>query len=155
MAQRLAIKDIKKTDYIFAIGRRREAVARVRLYDEVKSDLMWNDVPLKKGEILVNKLPIATYFASEVMKYQYTEPFRLTNTQNKFAATIRVMGGGKMGQLDAVIAGIANALSKLDPETYRSVLKKHGFLTRDARVKERRKVGTGGKARRQKQSPKR
>ena len=60
-----------------------------------------------------------------------------------------------MGQLDAVVHGIARALSLLDRDAYRAILKTAGLLTRDARAKERRKVGTGGKARRAKQSPKR
>lgn len=147
-------KNIKK-DYIFAVGRRREAVARVRLYEVVKDDLMWEKQAIVKGDILVNGMPIGTYFSGDVARFAYSEPLRATNTQNKYTFTIRVVGGGKAGQLDAVVAGISNALAKLDEESLRPQLKKKGFLTRDARVRERRKVGTGGKARRKKQSPKR
>lgn len=149
-------KKTKKMDYTSAVGRRKSAVARVRIYESVKADLKWGEEPVKKGEILVNGKPIANYFPSESDRKRYTEPLRITNTHQKnYAITIRVMGGGQSGQLDAVIAALANALNKLDREQHRPILKKKGFLTRDARVRQRRKVGTGGKSRRKKQSPKR
>lgn len=69
--------------------------------------------------------------------------------------TFFVQGGGKKGQLGAIIHGLARAIEKTDKETLRPILKKAGLLTRDSRTRERRKVGTGGKARRVKQSPKR
>lgn len=144
-----------KRDYIFAIGRRREAVARVRLYTEKKDSLTWQDTEIKHGELYVNKKPIAEYFSGDTMRYVYTEPFRVTNTQNKYTVTIQVAGGGKSGQLYAAAHGISSALSKLDREKFRPILKKKGFLTRDSRTRERRKVGMGGKARRKRQSPKR
>ncbi len=156
------VEEIKKTkksinkDYVSATGRRKSAVARVRIYEHVKADLAWGNSPIKKGEILVNEKPIAEYFPSEVERKLYTEPQRLTNThQMNYAITIRVTGGGQSGQLDAVIAAISNALNKLDREKHRPILKKKGFLTRDSRIRQRRKVGTGGKSRRKKQSPKR
>ena len=142
-------------DYIFAVGRRREAVARVRLYETVKDGLSFGELPIKKGDILVNEMPISEYFSGEVSKYVYSEPLRVTNTQNKFTWSIKVAGGGKSGQLDATVVGIANALVKFDSKEFRAMLKKKGFLTRDARVRERRKVGMGGKSRRKLQSPKR
>ncbi len=145
-----------KKEYVAAVGRRKEAVARVRVYEHVKADAKWDQEPIKKGEILVNGKPIAQYFPSEIERKLYTEPLRLTNThQNNYAITIRVTGGGRSGQLDAVIAALANALNKIDREKHRPILKKKGFLTRDARIRQRRKVGTGGKSRRKKQSPKR
>ncbi len=143
-----------KKEYVFAIGRRKGAVARVRLYANRKEDVVWGENTVKKGAILVNKKPIHVYFASEVEKSLYTEPFKLTNTEGEFAVTIHVSGGGKMGQVGAVVLGLSRALIIHNPE-FRSVLKKKGLLVRDARVRERRKVGTGGKARRKKQSPKR
>jgi len=146
----------QKRDYIFAVGRRKSSVARVRLYQSVKADLAWGDIPVKKGELLVNQKPIAEYFSSEVARKMYTEPLRITNAhQQNFAFTIKVAGGGPAGQLQAVIAGIANVLDALDTDKYRPTLKKKGFLTRDSRVRERRVVGMGGKSRRKKQSPKR
>jgi small subunit ribosomal protein S9 len=147
---------IQKKEYLFAVGRRKESVARVRLYEIVKEDFSWGNTPVKKGDIFVNEKPISEYFSSDVERHLYTEPFRITNTHQKnYTLTIRVVGGGHHGQLDAVIAGISNVLQKVDTEKNRPILKKKGFLTRDARVRQRRKVGTGGKARREKQSPKR
>jgi len=158
-AVKVATAEVKKTtlkkDYIFAVGRRKEAVARVRLYEFVKDDMIWGTVEIKKGDIIVNQKPISEYFSGDVSRFKYTEPLRVVNAQNKYTITISVAGGGPSGQLDAAIAGLASALSKADIETNRSILKKEGFLTRDARIRERRKVGTGGKARRKKQSPKR
>jgi len=103
----------------------------------------------------VNEKPITEFFTDEIMRHMYAEPFRVTNTINKYTVTVKVTGGGKMGQLKAVVLGISNALALVDEEKHRGVLKTKGFLTRDPRVRERRKVGTGGKARRKKQSPKR
>jgi small subunit ribosomal protein S9 len=148
-------KKEQKRDYIFAVGRRKQAVARVRLYVDLKTDISWKEIPIKKGELLVNGKPIASYFPSDVMRRMYSEPLRIINAQNKYALTIQVSGGGRSGQLAAVIAGIARVLAKVNVTEYRPILKKKGFLTRDDRVRERRKVGTGGKARRRKQSPKR
>lgn len=152
----IANKKTQKKDYVFATGRRKEAVARVRLYQRIKENLSWGNTPVKKGEILVNEKPIAQYFPLNIQRHLYTEPLRITNAhQNNYAFTIKVAGGGPASQLEAVITGISNALEHLDPAKYRPLLKKKGFLTRDARVRQRRNVGTGGKARRQKQSPKR
>ena len=136
-------KPSKKTaSYISAVGRRKTAVARVRLY-------------LKPGEITVNDKPIGSYFPGEANKLVYLEPLKATDVMSKVSATIKVSGGGLKGQLVAVVHGLSRALAKADVAKHRPVLKKRGFLTRDDRMRERRKVGTGGKARRQKQSPKR
>jgi small subunit ribosomal protein S9 len=154
--QKPTTKKTQKKEYISATGKRKEAVARVRLYQFVKETLSWGETQVTKGEILVNQKPITQYFPNPVQRHLYTEPLRITNAhQNNYAFTIKVAGGGPASQLDAVIAGIANALQKLDTEKFRPILKKKGFLTRDARIRQRRNVGTGGKARRQKQSPKR
>lgn len=130
-----------KTEYIPAIGRRKTATARIRLYK-------------KKGPIIVNNFPIEEYFPGEVNKAFYMEPFKITNTLGQYSATIKVEGSGKSGQLGAVIHGIARALILADKE-FRPILKKRGFLTRDPRAKERRKAGYAHKARAKKISPKR
>lgn len=148
-------KTSNKGSSIHAVGRRREAVARVRLYPKVVSGLMWGEREVKKGDVFVNEKPITEYFPSEVEKRYYTQPFSVTNTLGLYTVTIKVEGGGKNGQLGAVVHGIARALEKLNPESYRLLLRKKGLLTRDARTRERRKVGMGGKSRRKKQSPKR
>ena len=132
----------KKIKYIYALGRRKEASARVRLFKG-------------KGENTVNGAPIAEYFSGVVNESFWKKPFILTETTEKYFASVKVKGGGVKGQMEAAIHGIARALEKSNPEKFRSILKKAGLLTRDSRVRERRKVGTGGKARRKKQSPKR
>ena len=144
-----------KRDYTYAVGRQREAVARVRIYAHVKEGQKWGDVVVSKDQILVNGMPVEHYFSGTVAKTLYMKPFQVTDTIGKFGVTVKVAGGGKNGQLDAMIVGFARALSLINLAKYRPLLKKGGFLTRDARVRERRKVGTGGKARRKKQSPKR
>lgn len=144
-----------KRDYTYAVGRQREAIARVRIYAHVKEGLMWDNTPVQKAQILVNGEPIEKYFPGPVYKSTYMKPFVVTNTADKYAVTVKVAGGGRSGQLDAMVQGVARALSAIDATKFRPTLKKAGLLTRDARVRERRKVGTGGKARRKKQSPKR
>ncbi len=143
----------KVKDYIFAKGKRKSAVARIRLYATSK-EVLFGEEKLKKGDVVVNGKKIGDYFSGAVSKAIYTQPFISTNTLDKFIATIKVEGGGLEGQLDAVVHGLSRAVSSIDPK-YSGILKKQGFLTRDARVRERRKVGMGGKARRRKQSPKR
>lgn len=155
-AQQVKKNTKAKKEYVFAVGRRKTAVARVRLYQKAKDGLTWGEQAVKQGDIFVNEKPIAQYFGGDVSKYLYSEPLRVTNVaQQNYTFTIRVEGGGPSGQLHAVIAGIANALNKLDREKHRPILKKKGLLTRDDRARQRRKVGMGGKSRRKKQSPKR
>lgn len=132
----------KKKNYTYSVGRRRTASARVRLFRG-------------KGENIVNDKPFGEYFAGTVNKVAWEKPFKITDTEGKYYTTVKVVGGGKNGQLGAVVHGVARALAKVDEEKFRPPLKKAGLLTRDARIRERRKVGTGGKARRKKQSPKR
>lgn len=132
-----------KQDYIFAVGRRREATARVRLFAK------------GKGAIIVNERQVEKYFGGLVFKNIYRAPFAATNTVGKFDVTARILGGGVTGQLGALTHGIARALEKLDSGKYRTLLKKAGLLTRDSRMKERRKPGLAQKARAKKQSPKR
>lgn len=136
-------KKSKKVTYIYAIGRRKTATARIRLH-------------LKQtGGITVNDKPIAEYFPGKFCQKFYLEPLRSTNLLDKYLITAKVEGSGRNSQMAAVIHGIARAIAKLDPEKNRPILKKHGFLTRDPRKRQRRMVGMGGKARRKKQSPRR
>lgn len=128
-------------NYIFAVGRRKEAVARVRLFNG-------------KGENTVNGMLASKYFPGAVNEYLFTLPFKTVDAWDKYHVTVKVAGGGKKGQLEATAHGIARALLKAKEE-FKSALRSANLLTRDARVRERRKVGTGGKARRKKQSPKR
>ncbi|MDZ7586583.1 MAG: 30S ribosomal protein S9 [Patescibacteria group bacterium] len=131
----------KKPKFIYARGRRKTAVARIRLFK-------------KPGETLVNNLPIAKYFPGAVAKHLFEEPFKICDVFGKYHATIKVVGSGLRGQVDAIIHGLSRALTLANPD-FRPLLKKRGFLTRDSRTRQRRMIGTGGKSRRQKQSPKR
>lgn len=142
MSEESITKNNKKSSYISTHGRRKEAVARVRLYTG-------------KGETIVNGKPIEEYFPLETQKALYLKPFHLTKTEGKYWATIKVEGSGKKGQLDATVHGISRALNDVNREEFRSILKKAGLLMRDPRVKERRKYGLAQKARKGKQSPKR
>ena len=130
-----------KSDYVSAVGRRKEAVARVRL-------LKGN------GQITVNGKAINELFPGLVFQKGYQKPFLLTNSLSKYSATVKVYGGGVSSQLNAIVHGVSRALVKIDAQN-RTVLKSEGLLTRDPRVKERRKYGNAQKARAKKQSPKR
>jgi len=135
-------KTRKPTDYIATVGRRKTASARVRLFR-------------KSGDMMVNDMPVGKYFTGAIAQTKYMKPFEVTSTVGKFSFTAKVEGSGKMSQLGAVVHAISRALVKLDTDAYKSSLKKAGLLTRDPRMKESRKVGKGGSARRTKQSPKR
>ncbi len=142
--------------YYYAIGRRKEATARVRLYVLVnEQSVVVGGKTYEKGQIVVNDKVVEEYFPGEVAKHTYLEPFRTTNTLNRFVTTVKVEGGGLLGQLTAVIHGVSRALIKVDDTKNRPILKKRGFLTRDPRAKQRRKAGYAHKARKKKQSPKR
>ena len=112
----------------FGTGRRKKSVARVRL------------IP-GKGEITINKRTIDDYFGLETLKVILRQPLVATNTEGKFDVVCNVQGGGFTGQAGAIRHGIARALLKVDEETYRPILKQAGFLTRDPRMKERKKYG--------------
>lgn len=132
----------KKINYTYAVGKRRSSSARVRLFHG-------------KGENTVNDFKIEEYFPGILNKFKWSKPFSITGTSEKYYFSAKVAGGGKQGQLDAVVHGLSKALAKIKPDKFRIPLKKVGLLTRDSRIRERRKIGMGGKARRKKQSPKR
>ncbi len=112
---------------IQATGRRKRAVARVRLTPG-------------NGEFVVNGRTLEDYFPSAVHRQQLTEPFRVTETEGTFDVSVTMHGGGPTGQAGAMRLGIARGLLVVDPE-YRDSLKKAGFLTRDPRKKESKKYG--------------
>ena len=122
-------------------GRRKSSVARVRL------------IP-GKGEILVNRKPLDEYFGMELLKREVRRPFAVAGCEGKFDVVATVHGGGTTGQAGALRHGISRALCEADREAYRSALKSAGFLTRDPRMKERKKYGLK-KARRASQFSKR
>ncbi len=117
-------------DVFIAVGRRKTSVARVRLIPGT-------------GDIIVNDKPMVEFFSRETMKVIVRQPLELTNTSGKFNVSAIVNGGGISGQAGAVRHGIARALVSSDA-SLRAVLKKAGFLTRDPRMKERKKYGQKG-----------
>ena len=114
--------------YYEGVGRRKTSTARVRLY------------PGGQGEVIVNGRPMSEFFSREVDLVHLLEPFKVTGTESRFNVSVKVRGGGITGQSGAVRLGIARALLKWDPEL-RPTLRRGGFLTRDARAKERKKPG--------------
>jgi small subunit ribosomal protein S9 len=111
----------------YGTGRRKHSVARVRL------------VP-GEGRIIINKRELDEYFGLETLKLIVKQPLALTETVGKYDVLVIANGGGISGQAGAIRHGISRALLKADPE-YRGSLKKAGFLTRDSRMKERKKYG--------------
>lgn len=117
-----------KGQYYYAVGRRKTAVARVRLYPG-------------EGGFTVNGKPVREYFGGRELNYTIMgEPFRTTGTTERFDVVATVVGGGLSGQVGAIRHGISRALINADADL-RPALKSEGLLTRDAREKERKKVG--------------
>ena len=116
--------------YFYGTGRRKKSVARVRLYPGT-------------GAITINGREIDNYFGLETLKFIVNQPFGVTDTVGKFDIVANVTGGGFSGQAGAIRHGVARALLSAD-ETYKPLLKKAGFLTRDPRMKERKKYGLKG-----------
>lgn len=145
----------EKAVYYEAVGRRKNATARVRLYVVKDENITIGGVVVAKGDMIVNGKPSEVYFPGEIDKKVYLEPFRTTNTIGRFAVSVHAAGGGLSGQLGATLQGISRALEKTDKEKFRPILKKRGFMTRDSRKKQRIKAGFAHKSRARKQSPKR
>lgn len=128
--------------YTYAVGRRKRSSARVFLFKG-------------KGESLVNDKKVSQYFPGKINTVAINKPFETIDKVDKYYFTAKIVGGGKIGQLEALIHGISRALNLENEEKNRKLLKKAGLLTRDSRVRLRRMVGMGGKSRRKRQSPKR
>lgn len=133
------MKELSKN--IQTVGRRKEAIARVRLREG-------------NGQISIDGKPISEVFKGMVYQIAYQRPFVATKTLGKYTATVKVSGGGISSRLGAIVYGLSKALAQISPE-HKVALRKQGLLTRDPRVKERRKYGLAHKARAKKQSPKR
>ena len=112
----------------YGTGRRKKSIARVYL------------VP-GKGDITINKRTIDEYLGLETLKVIVRQPLNATSTLDQFDVIVTVKGGGYTGQAGAIRHGIARALLQVDSEEYRPILKKAGYLTRDPRMKERKKYG--------------
>ena len=116
-----------ESNFYYGTGRRKSSVARVRVYPGT-------------GKITINERDIDDYFGLETLKVIVRQPLELLGLTEKFDIVVRVQGGGVSGQAGAIRHGVSRALCKADPEL-RGALKKAGFLTRDPRMKERKKYG--------------
>ena len=114
-------------NYFYATGRRKNATARVRLKEG-------------EGTFVINSRTLEEYFPRETARMIIKQPFYLTNTFGKYAVIVNIQGGGVSGQAGAIKHGISRALLEVN-EDFRDILKKAGFLTRDSRIKERKKYG--------------
>lgn len=136
----------KEPLYTFAVGRRKTAIARVRLFHK--------DKKTDNIDIVVNDMPVGQYFQDQSSRMTYAKPLEITDTLSKYRVTAKIEGSGLVSQLQALIHGISRALVKAE-SAYKEPLKKASLLTRDPRKRQMRMIGTGGKSRRKKQSPKR
>lgn len=130
------IKDTNKKEsanknkklYIYAVGRRKSATAQVRIYKK------------GEGEIIINKKKMQDYFKTANLQNIIYAPFKLVGQGEKLKIWAKVTGGGKVGQAEAIRHGVSKALLEINPN-FRKPLRKQGFLTRDSRIKERKKPG--------------
>ncbi len=118
----------KKQKYFEGVGRRKTATARVRIY------------PDKKKEFVINEREFSKYFPDFEFQQIITSPLKLTQKENDFSVTVKVKGGGFRAQAEAIRLGLARALVKFNPD-FKKSLRDAGYLTRDARVRERKKFG--------------
>jgi small subunit ribosomal protein S9 len=123
------LADTIKSEYYYGMGRRKTAVARVRLF------------PNGDGSVTVNGKSGRMYFGQrEALTAQVVAPLRLLEVADQYTMTVRVVGGGSSGQAGAIRHGVARALLRVNPE-WKQALRKAGYLTRDPRMKERKKPG--------------
>ena len=132
----------KIKNFTQAVGRRKSAIAKARGFEG-------------KQEIIINDKPISEYWKHQSLASIYMKPFIVTDTVAKYSASVKIAGSGVHGQIGAFVHAVSRALALINPEVFKPLLRKSGLLTRDSRMKETRKVGQGGKARKKKQSPKR
>jgi small subunit ribosomal protein S9 len=123
----MVTKKVAKT-FFYGTGRRKNAVACVRIYPG-------------KGQITINDKSLDDYFGMETLKLIVRQPLVATATEDRFDIICKVIGGGLSGQAGAIRHGLSRALVKADEEAFKATLKKAGFLTRDSRMKERKKYG--------------
>jgi len=121
---------VAKSDRFYGTGRRKSSVARVYITPG-------------SGKITINKKDIEEYFGLDTLKVIVKQPFEVTGTEGKYDVQVNVYGGGFTGQAGAIRHGIARALNEANSD-YRPALKKAGYLTRDSRMKERKKYGLKG-----------
>ena len=135
-AETLEVDEKGPEKYYETVGRRKEAIARVRLFTKKSTDVAGEE----KAIVIVNQKSYIDYFTDVNLQHVVESPLRKLKSLNRFKATVIVHGGGIAGQAGAIKHGISRALELFDTN-FRKKLKKSGFLTRDSRAKERRKYG--------------
>lgn len=130
-------EDKKNEKYYESVGRRKSSIARVRLFTRKSTDVVSDET---KAIVFVNNKPYIDYFKTSNLQSIVESPLKKIKSLNRFKATVMVNGGGISGQADAIKFGLSRALIMFDPN-FAKKLRRAGYLTRDARVKERRKYG--------------
>lgn len=130
-------EDKKNEKYYESVGRRKSSIARVRLFTRKSTDVVSDET---KAIVFVNNKPYIDYFKTSNLQSIVESPLKKIKSLNRFKATVMVSGGGISGQADAIKFGLSRALIMFDPN-FAKKLRRAGYLTRDARVKERRKYG--------------
>jgi small subunit ribosomal protein S9 len=149
------VKSKKEVTYFEGLGRRKSAIARVRVYLTKKGVATLGEKSYKAGTVLLNGNDLDTQYPNRADRTRILKPLAVTDSLERYVVTVKTVGGGRYGQIGAISQGLARALAAEPTGEMRVKLRNEGLLTRDPRARERRSVGTGGKARRIKQSPKR
>lgn len=126
----VSTKTTKEVKYFYATGKRKSAIAKVRIYPSKEKNI----------SISINERTVDDFFPLKEWQQKMLIPFNVVKLQNKFDLVINVQGGGVIGQLEAIVHGISKALREYD-ESFKTILRKNGFITRDSRVKESKKYG--------------
>lgn len=126
----VSTKTTKEVKYFYATGKRKSAIAKVRIYPSKEKNI----------SISINERTVDDFFPLKEWQQRMLIPFNVVKLQNKFDLVINVQGGGVIGQLEAIVHGISKALREYD-ENFKTILRKNGFITRDSRVKESKKYG--------------
>lgn len=130
MAKAEQAESVNQNNFVWGTGRRKTSIARVRLIEG-------------NGDVTVNKYPLNDFFPRNVDRATVLAPLKVTDTLGKYKVFAKVIGGGSTGQSGAISLGIARALIKADSQNM-DALREHGLLTRDSRMKERKKYGRKG-----------
>jgi small subunit ribosomal protein S9 len=160
MAEEVKTPKVKKAPkqdltYYEGVGRRKSAVARVRIYIPKKGSVVMGEVTHKSGAYIVNGKTLEKAFISKADQIMCKKPLLVCDSVDLYVVMVKSLGGGISSQIGAITHGLARALVQIPSTDLRLKLKTEGLLRRDSRIRERRMVGTGGKSRRMKQSPKR
>lgn len=145
----------KGPSYYEGLGRRKSSIARVRVFATKKGTVTIGDASHKGGTFTVNHKPLETVLTTQALQTICRKPLAVIDAVDQYVVFAQTSGGGSSSQAGAIVLGLARALAKIPSSDLHEKLRHADLLTRDPRTRERRMVGTGGKSRRIKQSPKR